>query len=38
VPESLVVSFPGLFFRSFAGFPEVEQYGKVFYGRLDRLV
>jgi hypothetical protein len=36
--EGLVIGFSCLFFGGFAAFPEVEEYGKIFYGRLDGFV
>jgi len=36
--EGLFVGFAGLFFGGLAGFPEVEEYGKVFNGRLYRFI
>jgi hypothetical protein len=36
--ESLVIGFAGFFFAGFAGLPEIEEYGEVFDGRIDRIV
>jgi hypothetical protein len=36
--EGFIVGFAGFFFGGFAAFPEIEQDGKVFYSRIDRLI